>query len=1027
MNTSISKLLILLIIPGILFSKNITATSMSKLSPDLQAVVAKKSPENAHLTEMRISTPRTITRAENKILFPVTIRSTDIEAVKAAGIKTNSDYPGWSTARVTFEQLLQLSELDAVNSVYQGDVLYALNDLAVAQSGAGLVHDAYLNSTAYDGTDVIVLIIDTGIDWTHLDFRDPSDPTKSRILRIWDQNLDSTSTNDYSPERRNSTGFPGLDQGVEYLQADIEDELDGSAPGFVRTGDTNGHGTEVASGAVGNGASLSTRDYKGLAPDADIVVVRSATSTTFDDADVKDALTYAEKISTYYSKPVVVNLSLGNQSHAHDGTATLDLAVDSFTSSGNGRVAVIAAGNAGNEAIHVTGTVANAATETITITVPSYKANTGATNDVVQFELWWDGAPNITAKLSCPHGTVFLEQAFNTASSGDSPHGALALYNQGDADHISNGDLRTWVQLWDYTESQFPEAGDWTLELTNASSSRTYHAWLYYSSMGATISGADSTYTIASPGVASSAITVGAYSARWKWYSNLQSAGYGFSGTDLSDDIAYFSSIGPRRDGVQKPDICVPGRGLISAVSTGNPPAEPSDSAKTIFDDKYILTEGTSGASGVVSGAVALLLDKHATLTAAQVKAYITGNADSDSYTGSVPNYIWGSGKLNIFESMAAAIGGSPAKVHKIYANDAWGTSITHLFDNTVKQAVKFTATEAGEVTGALFFTGQKLPSSGSVSFEIWTNVSGLPSTKVGSTVTMNCTDMGKYTWNYVSLKDVGVNVLSSEVFHLVMNNTSGDTMSLRKSTASISNNSSTDPGTGWAAQSDKDFRMRAIVSNNVEVTTSGLIDTSLPVELAFFNASTVKGQMVLKWATESETENLGFKIERRKNGTDEWKLIADHTKDPGLEGQGSTSSRTDYIYYDKTAKPGQKYDYRLTDIPYTSAYTPKSIVLEEIEFRIAKFALHKNYPNPFNPATTISYELADNADVQIKIVDVTGREIQSWRHDSKEAGYYEMVWAGVDRSGRPVSAGLYLLSVQAGNNFQTRKLLLLK
>ncbi len=1023
MNSTICKSIFLLMIPGMLFSKSITATSMAKLSPELQGLVAQKSPENAYLTEMQVSRVQIEQGPIGEVLYPVTIRSTDIEAVKAAGIITNAHYPGWSTARVTYEQLLELSELDAVSSVYQGDLLYPLNDLAVSHSGADLVHDAYLNSTAYDGTDVIVLIIDSGIDWTHLDFRDPSDATKSRILYIWDQTDEATYAKDMTPYDRNATFTTTLDYGTEYTNAQINSELDGSAPDSVKQKDTNGHGTEVASGAVGNGASLSAGSYKGMAPDADIVIVKAGTGTSFTDTNVKNALTYAQKIASTESKPVVVNLSLGNQSHAHDGTATLDEAVDSFTSSGNGRVAVIAAGNAGNELIHVTGSVANGATGTITLTIPSYTANSGTANDVVQFELWWQGTPDIDAKISCPDATYYLSKDFNSSGAIDTPHGAMQLINAGDADH-SNGDLTTQVQLWDNTSTQTPEAGGWTLDLTNNSgSSQTYHAWLHYSSMGATASGADSTYTIASPGVASSAITVGAYSARWKWYSSADAAGYGFTGTDLSDEIAYFSSIGPTRDGGQKPDISVPGRGLFSATSTDYSPTN----AKTIVADKYHLTEGTSGASGIVSGAVALLLDYNTSLTAAQVKSYITGNADSDSYTGTVWNAYWGNGKLNIFESMAAAIGGGTTLYHKIYANDAWGTSAGHLIDNTVKEAVKFTATSAGEITGALFFTHTTIPASGSVSFEIWTNASGLPSTKVGSTVTMNCANMGKYTWNYVSLTGIGVNILASETFHLVMRNTSGSIFSLRKSTASISNKSSTDLGIGWSALTDKDWRMRAIVSNKVAVTTSGLIDTSLPVELSFFNAGTYKGQMVLKWATESETENQGFRIDRRKNGTIDWKLIADHTKDPKLQGQGTSTSRTDYIYYDKLARPGVKYDYRLSDIPYTSAYEPNYYILEDIDFRIERFMLHKNFPNPFNPATTISYELAENSDVQIQIVDVTGREIQSWRHDSKEAGYHEMVWAGVDQSGKPVSAGLYLLSVQAGKQIQTSKLLLLK
>ncbi|NQT63820.1 MAG: S8 family serine peptidase [Candidatus Marinimicrobia bacterium] len=1014
MHKTICKSLLLLMIPGILFSNEMTATSLAKLSPNLQTLVVEKTSEaplelDKHFSSVQIESGRM-----GEIVYPVTIKSTNIEAVKAAGIMTNSDFPGFSTARVTYEQLLVLTELGAVTSVFQGDLLYPLNDLAVGLSGADLVHDAYLNSTAYDGTGVIILVVDTGIDFTHLDFRDPDTPTTSRILYIWDQ---TGTTGSSTPQDRDGTNFSGLNYGIEYTKAQIENEIDGSPAGVVLQTDSNGHGTEVTGAAAGNGASLTNKKYKGMAHKAEIVMVKPGNSS-FSDARVKDALTYAEKLSSTTGKPVVVNLSLGSQSNAHDGTSTLDAAVNSFTSSGNGRVAVIAAGNAGNEDIHVTGEVAASDTGIVTINVPSFTPNAGINDDGFYLELWWNNSDNITVKLVSPNSST------QTRTVGQDPGGFVYIGTDGivdmnniiDADH-SNGDRMTELIVLDHTGTDVAE-GDWILQLiNNSSSAMTYHAWMYQSTMNATVTGGDHNYTIASPGTASSAITVGAYTARWRWQGT---AGYvNFGSPDLSDDHSYFSSYGPNREGgSQKPDIMTPGQGVVTTTSTDYTPT----TAYEIVADKYHLEQGTSVAAGTISGAAALLLDYNTSLTAAQVKSYITGNADSDSYTGSVPNDEWGYGKLNIMESMAAAIGGGTTLYHKIYANDAWGTSDGHLIDNTVKEAVKFTATEAGEVTGAYFVTNQTIPGSGSISFEIWTDVSGLPSTKVGSTVTMNCTDMGKNTWNYVSLTDVGVNVLASENFHLVMRNTSGSIFSLRKSTSSISNKSSNDLGIGWAALTDRDWRMRAIVSNNTEVT-----DSSLPVVLSFFNAGTYKGQMVLKWATESETENLGFKIERRKNGAMEWKLIADHTKDPNLQGQGNSTSRTDYIYYDKTAKPGVKYDYRLSDIPYTGAYKSNYYVLEDIELRIENFFLHKNYPNPFNPATTISYELADDADVQIKIIDVNGREVQSWKHHSQEKGYHEMVWAGVNQSGKPVSAGLYLLSVQAGNQFQTRKLLLLK
>jgi len=1036
---TIHKSIFLLMIPGILFSRDISSTSMQKLSADLQRVISEKTTKTARDIQI-IDTPfskvQTVKGPSQEVLYPVTIRSTDIEAVKAAGIQTNSDYPGFSTARVTREQLLELSELGAVTSVFQGDILYPLNDLAVSLSGADLAHDGYLNSEAYDGTGVIILVIDTGIDWTHLDFRDPSDTT-SRILYIWDQTLDSTGTEE-TPAGRGGSDFAGLHYGVEYTKEDIDKELDGSPEGFVRTKDTNGHGTVVAGAAAGNGASALNGKYKGMAPKADIIVVRAG-ADSFEENNVIDALTYAKEIAADLVKPVVVNLSLGSQSNAHDGTSTLDQAVNSFTSLGlaAGRVAVVAAGNAGNEDIHVTGNVDADTTENLTITIPSYSPFDGIVDDVFQLELWWSNDSSTTVILDSPsHARVT-----RTSAGGDfsDPGGFVLIGTDGivDMNNIittdhSNGQRMTELTVADYTGAALA-TGTWTLELTNnTNTTMTYHAWLYYSNMKkestdeeVTISNGNHNYTIASPGTASSAITVGAYTARWRWYSSLYDTTVGFSGTNLSDDIAYFSSIGPTRDGAQKPDICAPGRGLISTTSTDNTPDSKSDSAKTIKADKYILTEGTSGASGVVSGAVALLLNKTPNMTADQVKSKITLNADRDTYTGGVANYTWGSGKLNIFEAMAAEIKTSTTFHHDVYIYDSWDSLKATSITDTYKEAVRFTPATQGDVSGAFFHTHTTLGSSGSISFEIWSDYQGGPSVKQGSTVTLSVTDISKNSWNYVSLVDAGVRVLALTDYHLVIDNTSEASFSLLKETAiSGIDNRSTGYHGGplWGAYTDRDWLIRPVVSTNEEPT-----DYSLPVELSFFNAGTYKGQMVLKWATESETENQGFRIDRRKSGTEDWKLIADHTKDPKLEGQGNSTSRTDYIYYDKTVKTGVMYDYCLTDIPYTSDYQPNSIVLEGIQLRIEKFTLHKNYPNPFNPATTIGYELPKNSDVQIKIMDVKGREVQSWSHQAQDEGYHEMVWAGVDHAGKPVSAGLYLLTVQAGNNFQSRKLLLLK
>jgi len=1022
MYKSIFKSMLLLIIPGILFSRGITATSMAKLAPDLQALVAEINPENAHLTSVRFSRVQTVSGPMRETLYPVTIRSTDIDQVKAAGIQTNSDYEGWSTARVTYEQLLQLSELGTVSSVFQGDLLYPLNDLAVGLSGADLVHDAYLNNVAYDGTDVIVLIIDTGIDWTHLDFRDPDDDTKSRILYIWDQTDVTTYTDAMTPEDRDPTNFSGLNYGAEYTNAQINSELDGSAPDSVKQTDTNGHGTAVAGAAVGNGASLSSKKYSGMAPGADIVVVRAGVNS-FSDTNLKDALTYAQKIASTTGKPVVVNLSLGDQANAHDGTSTKDEAVDAFTASGNGRVAVVAAGNAGNESIHVSGSVADAATESIVITVPSFTNSTGAGNDYFAFELWWDSNNDVTANVLSPSNTYSYSRATGEFGTSSTDSGSIYLENTLDSDHPSHEDKRIYFRVEDAIDGTGPGIGTWTLQLTNNSgSTRTYHAWLSASSLGstplyATISGGNSTYTIASPGVAASAITVGAYTARWRW-SPASGGTPAFLGTDRSDDIAEFSSLGPTRDGSQKPDISTPGRGVVTATSTDFTP----NPTYAIITDKYHLTEGTSIGAGSVSGAVALLLDYNGSLSASSIKALLTDNADSDTYTGTVPNNEWGYGKLNIFEAMAKAINGSGSVDHDVYSYDAWSAHASGSLLSGNKASVRFSPTTSGDVTGAFIHTGTLTGTSGNnISFEIWSDNSGSPSSQLGSTatVTLAVDDISKNSWTYVSLAGTNASVSSGTDYHIICDNTALSTFYLSAEAGVTAGRSQKYTGT-WGNYHY--WRMRTVISTNEET-----LDSSLPVELAFFNASNYKGHIVLKWATESETENLGFRLDRRLSGSDDWKTIADPSKNPELTGQGSSTSRTDYLFWDKTAKAGQKYDYRLSDIPYSAVYKANSIILEDVELQIEEFALFENFPNPFNPSTHIAYQIETVGDVKISISDIRGREIQSWTAKAQEAGYHEVVWNGQNSQGKSVSAGVYLLRVQAGHDIQSRKMLLLK
>jgi flagellar hook assembly protein FlgD len=90
-------------------------------------------------------------------------------------------------------------------------------------------------------------------------------------------------------------------------------------------------------------------------------------------------------------------------------------------------------------------------------------------------------------------------------------------------------------------------------------------------------------------------------------------------------------------------------------------------------------------------------------------------------------------------------------------------------------------------------------------------------------------------------------------------------------------------------------------------------------------------------------------------------------------------------------------------------------------------FALHPAYPNPFNPVTTLRYDLLEQANVNIIIYDMLGRQVKILINQTQDAGYKSVNWNGTNDYGKPVSAGVYLYQIRAGKFTQTKKMVLLK
>jgi hypothetical protein len=91
-------------------------------------------------------------------------------------------------------------------------------------------------------------------------------------------------------------------------------------------------------------------------------------------------------------------------------------------------------------------------------------------------------------------------------------------------------------------------------------------------------------------------------------------------------------------------------------------------------------------------------------------------------------------------------------------------------------------------------------------------------------------------------------------------------------------------------------------------------------------------------------------------------------------------------------------------------------------------FALHQNFPNPFNPSTTLNYDLDAASHVKLEVFNVLGQQVSTLVDQYQDAGYYSVQWDGMDDSGAPVATGVYFYRVNAGDNkVETKKMMLLK
>ena len=122
----------------------------------------------------------------------------------------------------------------------------------------------------------------------------------------------------------------------------------------------------------------------------------------------------------------------------------------------------------------------------------------------------------------------------------------------------------------------------------------------------------------------------------------------------------------------------------------------------------------------------------------------------------------------------------------------------------------------------------------------------------------------------------------------------------------------------------------------------------------------------------------------------------------------------------------GASCEFGLDDI-YWDGGGAVSVIEDDYGKPPTKYSLNNNYPNPFNPLTTISYDLPEDGFVNVTIYDILGRQVKTLVNGYQKAGYKSMKWNGTNDQGRMVSAGMYFYHLQSGKFSKVRKMILLK
>ncbi len=482
------------------------------------------------------------------------------------------------------------------------------------------------------GRGVLVVVADRGIDWRNSDFRNADGST--RIAGIFDLSA--------------NTGSNAYGTGTVYTREQINAALLGG-PALAHR-DAVGHGTATASGCCGNGRNSGGK-YLGFAPEATIAAIKMvsegapavagfAAEPALNRVDqISAAIRYSKDLGAQLGMPVVMIWNFGSIGGPTDGTSVLSKIIDDNAGPGKpGFVIVTGTGDDGGADNHAQGDVS---AENFDLKIQKGASNASTP---LALNLWYSGSP-VEVTLLGPTGTFGPFPA--PASNGfvnQTPSG-LTYWQIGPNGTPFGGNNPNGKG--NITLSVSGPPGAYTLRMRAPAGSTAFHAAI---NPARTVGPVSTDNKFLSAAVSGSSIWDAA-TAR----NNIAPNDYLFKAVDgqLAGELWRGSSVGPTYDGRLGVDLSAPGEGYIVACGENS---YWSTFACTVPDGggKYLYFGAVSGAAPLVTGAIAMLLQKNPSLDAAQVKSILQNSARRDSNTGSTPNPRWGYGKLDVYAALGA-------------------------------------------------------------------------------------------------------------------------------------------------------------------------------------------------------------------------------------------------------------------------------------------------------------------------------------------------------------------------------------